>query len=66
MSKQYPECPLYKHDNCREFHNPKLCAVVKEDKICLKKKKNPKSKSKTKERNELEELTVPDGIVGNY
>ena len=66
MSKQYPECPLYKHDNCREFHNPKLCAVVKEDKICLKKKKNLKSKSKTKERNELEELTVPDGIVGNY
>ena len=66
MSKQYPECPLYKHDNCREFHNPKLCAVVKEDKICLRKKGNSKSKSKTKDRNEFEELTIPDGIIGNF
>ena len=37
MSEHYPECPLSKHDNCREFDNPKLCAIVREDKACLKK-----------------------------
>ena len=37
MSKQYPECPLYNHNNCKEIHNRKLCALVREDKICLKK-----------------------------
>ena len=36
MSKKYPECPLYNHDNCRELHNPKLCAIVRKDKACLK------------------------------
>jgi hypothetical protein len=40
MSKQHPECPLYNHNNCREFHNPKLCAVIREDKICIKKQKH--------------------------
>jgi len=39
MSKKYPECPLYNHDNCRDLHNPKLCAIVRKDKKCLK--KNP-------------------------
>ena len=38
MSKQFPECPLFNHHNCRELHNPKLCAIVREDKTCLKKK----------------------------
>ena len=65
MSRKHPECPMYNHDNWREFYSPKIFAVVKEDKICLKKKGNPKSKSKTKDRNELEELTIPDGIIGN-
>ncbi len=37
MSKQYPECPLYNHINCREIDNPKICALVREDKICLRK-----------------------------
>ena len=37
MSKQYPECPLYNHANCRELHNPKLCALVRKDKKCLRK-----------------------------
>jgi len=46
MSKQHPECPLYNHDNCREFHNPKLCAVVREDKACLKKLHGPAKKPK--------------------
>jgi hypothetical protein len=37
MSKQYPECPLYNHVNCREIDNRKICAIVREDKKCLKK-----------------------------
>jgi len=46
MSKQYPECPLANHINCRELDNPKLCAIVRKDKKCLK--KNPKSRMKKK------------------
>jgi hypothetical protein len=49
MSKQYPECPLYNHINCRECYNPKICAIVNEDKECLKKKGNTKSKAKRQE-----------------
>jgi hypothetical protein len=49
MSKQYPECPLYNHNNCKELHNPKLCALVRKDKKCLKKlhKSAKKGKEKT-------------------
>ena len=47
MSEKHPECPLYNPLNCKEYYNPKLCAVVRKDKVCLKKKK-PKSKSKSK------------------
>ncbi len=47
MSKQYPECPLYNHATCRELHNPKLCAIIREDKCCLKKQQKPK-KNNTK------------------
>lgn len=42
MSKQYPECPLYNHATCRELHNPKLCAIIREDKACFKKQQKPK------------------------
>lgn len=42
MSKQYPECPLYNHDNCKELHSQKLCAIVRKDKKCLKKRHKPK------------------------
>ncbi len=42
MSKQYPECPLYNHATCRELHNPKLCAIIRDDKCCLKKQQKPK------------------------
>jgi len=49
MSKQYPECPLYNHNNCKEIHNRKLCALVREDKICLK--KIPKSVKEAKKNN---------------
>jgi hypothetical protein len=37
MSKRYPECPLYDHSNCRDCCNPDLCAIVREDKVCIKK-----------------------------
>ena len=45
MSDKHPECPLYNPLNCKEYYNPKLCAFVRKDKICLKKKK-PKQKPK--------------------
>jgi len=44
MSKKYPECPLYNHSNCKDYDNPKLCAIVRKDKVCVKKR--PKSRSK--------------------
>lgn len=44
MSKTYPECPLYNHNTCKELHNPKFCAVVREDKTCLKKRSGSKLK----------------------
>ena len=44
MSKKYPECPLVKHDNCKDLYSPKLCAIVRKDKICLR--KLPKSVNK--------------------
>ena len=47
MSEKHPECPLYNPLNCKEYYNPKLCAFVRKDKDCLKKKK-PKTKAKAK------------------
>jgi hypothetical protein len=47
MSEKHPECPLYNPLNCKEYYNPKLCAFVRKDKVCLKKKK-PKSKKQLK------------------
>lgn len=44
MSEKHPECPLYNPLNCKEYHNPKLCAFVRKDKFCLKKNK-PKEKN---------------------
>jgi hypothetical protein len=46
MSEKHPECPLYNPLNCKEYYNPKLCAFVRKDKDCLKKKK-PKAKAKS-------------------
>jgi hypothetical protein len=45
MSEKHPECPLYNPLNCKEYYNPKLCAFVRKDRACLKKKK-PKQKDK--------------------
>jgi hypothetical protein len=48
MSKQYPECPLYNHDNCKQFHNPKVCAVIRNDNNCLRKRyKNSKETNRS-------------------
>jgi hypothetical protein len=47
MSENKPECPLYNPLNCKEYYNPKLCAFVRDDKQCLKKKK-PRQKPRAK------------------
>ena len=54
MSKKYPERPLYNHDSCKELHNPKLCAIVREDATCLR--ELPKNITKSK----------PSRIFGKY
>ena len=40
MSKKYSECPLYNHNSCKDMDNPKLCAIVRKDKTCLRKQRN--------------------------
>ena len=55
MSEKNPECPLYNPLNCKEYYNPKLCAFVRKDKICLKKKK-PKSSRMRDDTDNLESL----------
>ncbi len=48
MSKQYTECPLYNHNNCKELDNPKVCAIIRKDNICLKKHTNIKKNNEKK------------------
>ena len=57
MSEKNPECPLYNPLNCKEYYNPKLCAFVRKDRVCLKKKK-PKSKIKEDSREDSAEERV--------
>ncbi len=45
MSEKHPECPLYNPLNCKEYYNPKLCAFVRKDKDCQKKKKTKSKKA---------------------
>ena len=63
MSKKYPECPLYNHDNCKDLHNQKLCAIVRKDKQCIK--KNPKSEGKKKQA-EATQDSFKGGVAGVY
>ena len=35
MSNEYPECPLSNHADCLDIANPRVCAIVREDKTCL-------------------------------
>jgi len=46
MSAKQPECPLSKPQNCKDYNNPLLCAFVRKDKICLKKKKKKENTDK--------------------
>ena len=48
MSEKHPECPLYNPLNCKEYHNPKLCAFVRKDNVCRKKTKAKAHKVKDK------------------
>jgi hypothetical protein len=43
MSEKHPECPLSNPQNCKDYHNPKVCAFARGDKACLKRKR-PKAK----------------------
>ena len=45
MSKQYPKCPLYNHNTCKQFHNPKVCAIRRNDNSC--RMDHPKSRKNT-------------------
>jgi len=58
MSKQYPECPLFNHENCKELHNRKVCAIVRKDKVCLR--NIPKAGKKARKRKGTEETTERD------
>ena len=49
MSEKHPECPLSNPLNCKEYYNPKLCAFVRKDRIC-RKKKRPAAAEKSKAR----------------
>ena len=51
MSKKNPECPLYNPLNCKEYYNPKLCAFVRRDKTCRKKKKPKPSDNSDENKN---------------
>ena len=44
MSKKYPECPLYNHNNCKQLQNPKVCAIMRNDNSCLRDR--PKNRKK--------------------
>jgi hypothetical protein len=46
MSEKYPDALLYNHKNCKEIDNRKVCAIVRKDKICLR--KLPKSVKEVK------------------
>lgn len=56
MSKQYPECPLYNHVTCKDLHNPRLCAIIREDKNCFKKRQKPKPNENDVEDNATAKL----------
>lgn len=39
---------MYNHDNCKEIDNPKFCALVREDKTCLRERQRTGKKAQTK------------------
>ena len=38
MSKQNPECPVVIPKNCPDFRNGRVCALVRSDKKCFRKR----------------------------
>jgi hypothetical protein len=60
MSKQYPECPLVNHENCKELHNRKVCAIVRKDKVCLRNipKAGKRKRKETKEAAKKDKTTA--------
>jgi len=56
MSKHHPECPQHNHDNCKELHSQKVCAIVRKDKTCLKKLGKRKLEVYEKFLKDVEEL----------
>jgi len=46
MSQQHPEYPRFNNLFCKDIDNPKLCALVREDKTCLKKLQGARKRKK--------------------
>ncbi len=44
MKQKKTQCPLTNPLNCKEYYNPNLCAFVRKDGKCTKKKKNSRQK----------------------
>ena len=50
MSIEHPECPLVRHEACKDIDLPSVCAIVREDKKCLRKHmKSTKERIKNKD-----------------
>ncbi len=62
MSEKHPECPLYNPLNCKEYYNPKLCAFVKKDKVCLKKRNLKRKQSQARKLNVKPRLSMARSI----
>jgi hypothetical protein len=58
MSKRYSECPLFNHENCKELHNRKVCAIVRKDQVCLR--NITKGGKKTRKRKDTKDTTKRD------
>jgi len=58
MSKQYSECPLFNHENCKELHNRKVCAIVRKDHVCLR--NIPKGGKKTRKGKDTKKAAERD------
>jgi len=46
MKQKKSQCPLTNPLNCKEYYNPNLCAFVRKDGKCTKKKKNSRPDEK--------------------
>lgn len=53
MSQKHPECPLTNPMNCKDYNKQKICAFVRKDKTCQKKK------SKTENRDDQKPAEKP-------